>query len=81
MRERLKNAPIGTMARRYVLPSILTVLRPSRRVVVRARTCVAIVANNKCHVVKKMGNPSQLALVTAILEGTESSSIEDPFVE
>ena len=42
---------------------------------------MAIVAKSKCQVVKKMGNPFQLAHNVIKLESTESSCIEDPFVE
>ncbi len=52
---KLKNTPIGTMARRYTLPVILTVFRPSKSVVVRAMTCVMTVAKIKCHAVRRMG--------------------------
>lgn len=54
---KLKKIPIGTIARRYTRPVILTVFRPSRRVVVRARTWVMKVAKAKCHVVRMIGNP------------------------
>jgi len=52
IRLKLKNKPIGTIARRYTLPVIFTVFRPSRRVVVRARIWVMSVANARCHVVR-----------------------------
>jgi hypothetical protein len=55
IRLKLKNTPIGTMARRYTRPVILTVLRPSRRVVVRAITCVMTVAKTRCHAVRRIG--------------------------
>jgi hypothetical protein len=56
---RLKKNPIGTIARTYTLPVILTVFRASSSVVVRARTWVAMVAKTKCHVVRKIGNAVQ----------------------
>jgi hypothetical protein len=52
---RLKNNPIGTIALRYTLPVIFTVFLPSRSVVVRAIICVMMVANTKCHDVRRMG--------------------------
>ena len=52
IKDRLKNAPIGTIARRYILPVILTVFRPSRSFVVRARSWVIRVAKSRCHVVR-----------------------------
>lgn len=52
---REKKIPIGTIARRYTRPVIFTVFLPSRRVVVRAMTCVMNVANTKCHDVRRMG--------------------------
>lgn len=51
---KLKKSPMGTIARRYTRPVILTVFRPSSKVVVRARIWVIRVANTKCHVVKVM---------------------------
>ena len=48
---------MGTIARKYSRPSILTVLRPSRRCVVLARICVHIVAKTRCHVVRMIGKP------------------------
>ena len=52
---KLKKTPIGTIARRYTLPVIFTVFRPSRSVVVRAKICVIIVAKVRCHAVRRMG--------------------------
>ena len=52
IKDRLKNAPIGTIARRYIRPVILTVFRPSRSFVVRASNWVIRVAKNRCHVVR-----------------------------
>lgn len=49
---KLKNRPIGTMARRNTLPVIFTVFRPSSSVVVRARIWVISVAKARCHVVR-----------------------------
>ena len=54
---KLKKKPIGRMARRYMRPVILTVFRPSSRVVVRASSWVMKVANIMCHAVSVMGNP------------------------
>lgn len=54
IRLKLKKAPIGTIARRYTRPVILTVFRPSRRVVVRASIWVMSVAKARCHVVSMM---------------------------
>ena len=51
IKDRLNNAPIGTIARRYIRPVILTVFLPSRSFVVRASTWVMRVANSRCHVV------------------------------
>jgi len=67
MRDRQKKKPIGQMARTYVLPSILTVFRPSRRDVVLASICVMIVAKTRCHVVKKMGNRNPAVSRTHLL--------------
>lgn len=53
----------------------MTVFRPSRRLVVRARIWVIIVAKTKCHVVKKMGNPgSQLRSLFVALNPAVSST-------
>jgi hypothetical protein len=54
MREREKNIPTGTMARKYVLQSILTVSRPERQDV-RANIWVQMVEKVRCQVVKKIG--------------------------
>lgn len=50
-----KKTPIGTIARRYILPVILTLWRPSRRVVVRDMICVTIVEKIRCHAVRRIG--------------------------
>lgn len=52
---KLKNNPIGTIALRYTFPVMATFFRPSRRVVVRAKSCVMIVAKIRCHAVRRMG--------------------------
>ena len=49
-----KKKPIGAMARMYTFPVILTRWRPSSSVVVLASVCVAMVANMRCHVVRKI---------------------------
>lgn len=51
---KLKKTPIGTMARRYRRPVILTLRRPSRRPVKRAKIWVMMVAKVRCHVVRKI---------------------------
>ena len=62
----LKHIPIGRIARRYSLVFISVLL--STRVVVRARICVATVANNICHVVRviEKGNLSRIHLLNII---------------
>jgi len=52
---RLKNTPMGTIARRYTRPVILTVFLPSKRVVVRAMIWVMMVAKIRCHDVRRIG--------------------------
>jgi hypothetical protein len=52
---KLNATPMGTMALRYTRPVILTFLRPSRRVVVRAKIWVMIVEKVRCHAVRRMG--------------------------
>jgi hypothetical protein len=52
---KLKNKPIGKIARRYTGPVILTALRPSSSFVVRARIWVMAVAKTRCHVVRSTG--------------------------
>ena len=51
---KLKNMPIGTMARRYTRPVMGTFFLESRMVVDRARNWVIMVAKTKCHVVRNM---------------------------
>lgn len=53
--DKLKNTPMGRMARRYTRPVILTVFRPSRRDVYLARSCVMTVANDRWYVVRMTG--------------------------
>lgn len=53
--DKLKKAPIGTIARRYIFPVILTVLRPSSSVVVLDIICVIMVAKVKCQHVSVTG--------------------------
>lgn len=53
--DRLNIKPIGTIARRYILPVIGTFFRESRTVVKRARICVMSVAKARCHVVSTIG--------------------------
>lgn len=64
----LYNKPIGTTARRYVWPDILTLLRPSRSLVVRARTCVAIVENIMCQHVNMMGYRKPAVSISHLLK-------------
>jgi len=52
---KLNAAPIGTIARRYTRPVILTFFRSSKIVVKRAIIWVIIVANTRCHDVRMMG--------------------------
>jgi hypothetical protein len=52
---KLKNRPMGTMARRYTRPFMGTFFLESSMVVPRARNWVMMVAKIKCHVVRKMG--------------------------
>ena len=52
---KLKNTPMGTIALKYTFPVMATFFRPSRRVVVRARICVIMVAKTRCHAVRRMG--------------------------
>ena len=51
----LNAAPIGTMARRYTRPVILTFFRSSKIVVKRAISWVITVAKTRCHDVRMMG--------------------------
>jgi hypothetical protein len=55
IRLKLKNSPMGKIARRYVPEFIFTFFRPSRRVVVLAMIWVMIVAKKRCHVVRSTG--------------------------
>ena len=55
MRDKLKKIPIGKIALVYNLVFMRTTWRESRTVVKRARNWVAIVENNRCHVVSKTG--------------------------
>lgn len=55
IKDKLNIKPIGTMARRYILPVMGTFLRESSTVVKRARIWVISVAKAKCHVVSTMG--------------------------
>ena len=59
--DKLKKSPIGSIARRYTLPVILTVFRPLRSVVVRARICVMRVAKTRCHVVRMTGKANSMS--------------------
>lgn len=72
------------MARRYTRPFIGTFFLESRMVVKRARIWVMIVANTKCHVVRKMGN-SAVAVSggQGITSGahTELGGVENVLVE
>jgi len=52
---KLKNNPIGTIALRYTFTVIATFFRPSSRVVVRASSCVMMVAKVRCHAVRRTG--------------------------
>lgn len=56
IRDKLKAAPIGTMARRYTLPVIFIVLRPSSSLVVRAMIWVISVAKARCPVVRRIAD-------------------------
>lgn len=51
---KLKNMPMGTIARRYTRPVMGTFFLESRIVVNRARNWVIKVAKTKCHVVRKI---------------------------
>jgi hypothetical protein len=51
---RLKKKPIGKMAFMYTSLFIFSLWRESSMFVVRARTCVMIVAKSMCHVVRTM---------------------------
>jgi hypothetical protein len=66
---KLKKNPIGTIALRYTRPVILTVFRPSRRFVVRAKIWVIKLANAKCHAVKKTGKSVGQLLVFVLVKG------------
>lgn len=46
--DKLKKAPMGTIARRYTLPVIFTVFRPSSSFVVRDMIWVMTVAKVRC---------------------------------
>lgn len=53
--DREKKNPMGTIARKYILPVILIFLRPSISVVVLARIWVIIVPEVRCQHVRKIG--------------------------
>ena len=55
MREAEKRAPMGTIFLNHLSHDICTLYTPSRRRVVRSMILVPIVANVRCHVVRKMG--------------------------
>lgn len=69
------NIPIGTIARKYTLPVILTVFRPSRRVLVLERIWVNIVANMRCQHVNRTAVRDVCQLSMSILKKKKSEYI------
>jgi hypothetical protein len=59
---KLKNTPMGTMARRYTRPVIGTFFLESSMVVNRAMNCVAPVAKTRCHVVNVIATQISIML-------------------
>lgn len=55
IREAEKSAPMGTILRSHLSVVIGTACTPSRRFVVLSIIRVPMVANVKCHVVRKIG--------------------------
>lgn len=61
-----KSAPMGTMFLSHLSHDICTLYTPSRRRVDRSMIRVPMVANVRCHVVRKMGLQTELQVVSVL---------------